>query len=215
MAMVFPTSPTVGQVFTSGSRSWVWNGSAWDSPSAINVPLSGLVPLVNQNVSASTGFAVDNVFSSLYQNYKVMLKVDSMSAGNSINVNFQYRKAGSTVTASNYRGASFFLGIDSNVTAFWFRGNGVSAIALGNAGVPSTPSYYSLEILSPNIATTTTGLHMQASIRYNGTSPSNSSNMALFGSTDYTANDNFDGFIITPGSGNFSGNIKVYGYRDQ
>jgi hypothetical protein len=43
MAMVFPTSPIVGQVFTSGSRSWVWNGSAWDSPSSISPTIiSGL-----------------------------------------------------------------------------------------------------------------------------------------------------------------------------
>jgi hypothetical protein len=43
MAMVFPTSPTVGQVFTSGGRSWVWNGSAWDSPARDNPTIvSGL-----------------------------------------------------------------------------------------------------------------------------------------------------------------------------
>jgi hypothetical protein len=26
----FPNSPTVGQVFTSGTRSWVWTGTVWD-----------------------------------------------------------------------------------------------------------------------------------------------------------------------------------------
>jgi hypothetical protein len=43
MAIVFPTSPTVGQVFTSGGRSWVWNGSTWDSPARDNPTIvSGL-----------------------------------------------------------------------------------------------------------------------------------------------------------------------------
>ena len=43
MAMVFPTSPIVGQVFTSGGRSWVWNGSTWDSPARDNPTIvSGL-----------------------------------------------------------------------------------------------------------------------------------------------------------------------------
>jgi hypothetical protein len=38
MPMVFPTSPTVGQVFSSGGRSWVWSGSTWDSPSLAGIP---------------------------------------------------------------------------------------------------------------------------------------------------------------------------------
>jgi hypothetical protein len=38
--MVFPTSPVVGQVFTSGGRSWVWNGSTWDAPRSDNPPLA-------------------------------------------------------------------------------------------------------------------------------------------------------------------------------
>jgi hypothetical protein len=40
MPILFPTSPTVGQVFTSGGRSWVWTGATWDSPSSTNPPLA-------------------------------------------------------------------------------------------------------------------------------------------------------------------------------
>jgi hypothetical protein len=41
--MLFPTSPAIGQVFTSGGRSWVWSGATWDSPSATNPEIiSGL-----------------------------------------------------------------------------------------------------------------------------------------------------------------------------
>jgi hypothetical protein len=43
MPMVFPISPTVGQVFTSGGRSWVWNGSTWDSPARDNPTIQGII----------------------------------------------------------------------------------------------------------------------------------------------------------------------------
>ena len=29
MAIDFPNSPSVNQVFTSGSKSWIWNGTSW------------------------------------------------------------------------------------------------------------------------------------------------------------------------------------------
>jgi hypothetical protein len=38
MPMVFPASPTVGQVFSSGGRSWIWTGTTWDSPSLAGIP---------------------------------------------------------------------------------------------------------------------------------------------------------------------------------
>ena len=29
MAIDFPSSPTVGQSFTSGNQQWVWDGTKW------------------------------------------------------------------------------------------------------------------------------------------------------------------------------------------
>ena len=54
MPMVFPTSPTVGQVFSSGGRSWVWNGSTWDSPRTDNPPLA----IPTGNVIINGGFDI-------------------------------------------------------------------------------------------------------------------------------------------------------------
>jgi hypothetical protein len=39
MPIDFPSSPTVGQVFSSSGRSWVWTGSTWDSPSSATAAL--------------------------------------------------------------------------------------------------------------------------------------------------------------------------------
>ena len=36
MPIDFPNSPTVGQVYTYQGKSWIWNGSGWDVPRALN-----------------------------------------------------------------------------------------------------------------------------------------------------------------------------------
>lgn len=53
MPINFPSSPTVGQVYTSGSRSWEWSGTAWN---AKNMAVGGVsLPFYN-----SSG-TVDNI----------------------------------------------------------------------------------------------------------------------------------------------------------
>lgn len=36
MAINFPSTPTLNQEYTSGNRSWVWNGSAWQLKSILS-----------------------------------------------------------------------------------------------------------------------------------------------------------------------------------
>jgi hypothetical protein len=75
MPILFPTSPTVGQVFTSGGRSWVWSGATWDSPTATNTLLApyGLELVKSQVVgTAVSSVTVTDVFSADYDNYKIV-----------------------------------------------------------------------------------------------------------------------------------------------
>jgi hypothetical protein len=39
-AINFPDSPTIGEEFTSGNRTWIWDGTVWNSKetSVINLP---------------------------------------------------------------------------------------------------------------------------------------------------------------------------------
>lgn len=30
-AIDFPNNPTVGQIFSTSDRSWIWSGTTWDS----------------------------------------------------------------------------------------------------------------------------------------------------------------------------------------
>ena len=41
MALAFPSSPTVNQTYTSGTRTWTWNGTAWKLPSTALTGITG------------------------------------------------------------------------------------------------------------------------------------------------------------------------------
>jgi hypothetical protein len=57
--MNFPSSPTVGQTYTLGSKTWVWNGSAWDLQSAS--PSNLTLDYVQLNTGATVTDAVGRI----------------------------------------------------------------------------------------------------------------------------------------------------------
>jgi len=57
--MNFPSSPTVGQTYALGSKTWVWNGSAWDLQSA--APNNLTLDYVQLNTSATVADAVGRI----------------------------------------------------------------------------------------------------------------------------------------------------------
>jgi hypothetical protein len=126
----------------------------------------------------------------------------------------QYRRAGATQTGSNYYGGTFYFTIDGGTSGVFTRSNPGTNIYLGAAGVTSASSLFNIDIFSPNVSTTYTQHTMQAITHYNGAGIASSSNVPLYGGGSHGVNTDLDGLILTPGSGNFSGNIKIYGYRN-
>jgi hypothetical protein len=57
--MNFPTSPTTGDTYTLGSKTWVWNGSAWDLQSA--APNNLTLDYVQLNTNATVTDAVGRI----------------------------------------------------------------------------------------------------------------------------------------------------------
>lgn len=204
------TSPLEGMLtwLEDVNRYESYNGSAWVSP-------FGLTQLINTNFTTSSSVVIDNVFTTQFDSYKVILKGDAASASTTVAVSMQFRKAGSTITASNYRQGGFFSSPDGAGSSGQYMqqaiGSSVNCMILG---VPSTSSYSNIEVINPAVSGSQTGWTNSGFHHYGGANPSAGTKLAYFANGSYAVNDNFDGIVFTPASGNFSGNVKIYGYRN-
>lgn len=69
MPISFPASPTVGQVYTSGKRSWTWDGTTWASNPA--------TPLATSTLNVSSSVNLTNSTSIVALGGSTALTVDS------------------------------------------------------------------------------------------------------------------------------------------
>lgn len=199
MPMVFPTSPTVGQVFTESGRSWVWSGSSWDSPTAVNVlqvPI-GLDLIKTQAIgTAVSSVTVSDVFSEKYEAYKII--VSGGAATENQNMRLQignaatgYYTAGQIVT---YAGVTGPLGV-ANGTRFTHVGYGGTNTLSMNA-----------DIINPFQAKRTT----YSSARMG---PQVGSDFVFSGGF-LDNNNSYTDFTISTTLGTYTGGtIYVYGYK--
>jgi hypothetical protein len=199
MAMVFPTSPTVGQVFTSGSRSWVWNGSAWDSPAGQPFLVPGLTLLADSTFTAQTSVSINDVFSSEFDNYKVVITTDLTTGTQSFLL--RYRVAGADNSTANY---TYQLLDAASTSVTGARITGATSGGIGTLAAGS-PNATELTIYNPNRAERT--LHQS----YHMGAIANA--YIRFDSGVFTATTQFTGFTIFPASSTITGRLQVYGLR--
>lgn len=71
MPLDFPTSPSVNQIYSYNSRSWIWNGSAWDVYSApgnfvntLNGFTGGVTLAAGSNVTVTNSANIITIASS-------------------------------------------------------------------------------------------------------------------------------------------------------
>ena len=199
MPMVFPTSPTVGQVFSSGGRSWVWNGTTWDSPSSATAALSGLTLVKSQSIgTAVSSVTVTDVFSADYDNYRILLNTNT---GSATNIGGSLR-LGSTTTG--YYGARALVTFDGTQTLL--GANNSSGFSIGN--LSTVGGSYSLDVITPFLATRT-------SIQGNNVYRLNSTNGYMTTAAGFqNSNTSFTEFTFSVGGNTITGgSIEVYGYR--
>jgi hypothetical protein len=157
----------------------------------------GLVLLHSENISSPTyPINIDNVFSSDYLNYRVMVNLTTPSY-----TTLRFRSGGSTNISNSHRWilvswstAGAGPQVESNNTG--------SALKMTFSGANN--SQLAVDIYNPFEASAT-----HAS--WQGTANGSNENV-VFGSGDVSTTTQYDGLEIDS-SGNFSGRVVVYGYR--
>jgi hypothetical protein len=200
MPMLFPTSPTTGQVFTSGGRSWVWTGATWDSPTATNTLLApyGLELVKTQTIgTAVSSVTVTDAFSAKYDAYRIIVNGGATSANGLLNLQLAGVASGYyySLSGARYDNAAY---VGANVN------NGSSFVGAGNHYTNEITM--NVDLLNPFLTTKTWLSANQVSF--------SSFNSYGYGAGEVSGGSR-TGFVISPASGTMTGGtIRVYGYRN-
>ena len=149
--------------------------------------------------SGTEFIAIDGVFTSTYQNYKVLF-LGITSTG--IEIYSQMRASGTTNTSVNYGWSR--VTYTSSVT-----GNSIGADNAWGVGAanPSRSHPITLEFFGPQDSSYTSYLAQNS--YYNG-----STLVGTNSGGNMTVNTSYDGFRFYLGSGTLTGTIRVYGYKN-
>jgi hypothetical protein len=152
--------------------------------------------------SAVTNISLNNVFSSLYKNYKVLINVTSSSAGSDKVIRF--RAAGSEITATNYVQSGYYS-TSTNISAIAYALTAGTYYGVAVGGLQNAAS--EVRIFNPNESVIT---------RMTVSSISDSASTTTYsfnGGGIYKATTEIDGLTFFPVSGNMTGTIQVLGFN--
>mgnify|MGYP007073085241 CR=1 FL=1 len=155
----------------------------------------GSVKISTTTFSGVATQSFNNVFSTTYDNYKILVKI---TGSTSTALNFRLRVSG-TDTSTNYYWAGNYQRYDQT-TESGENGNNVAQGQIG--GLQSVRGFHVVEINQPFLATPTQysslGFDAEYKRHYAG---------AQSGSTS------FDGITLIALSGTMTGTVSVYGYN--
>lgn len=200
--MVFSNSTARAAALTApveGMLTWLqdvnryenYNGSAWVELGQA----SGLVKLNTTTFSVVASQSIDNVFSSTYDNYQILL-----NGTGSTNAAILYNlRVSTTDTTTNYQRQSL------SANGGTVSGGRASDTEIGVIDTAALVNSFELTLFNPNKAAKTTGF--TTSIRDLAGSGMQLTNYAVV----QNASTQFDGIKLFPSSGTFSGTITIYG----
>ena len=219
MATNYPTSldaltnPVSNDSLNSPSHS-AQHANANDAIEAIEAKLGignadkvGMYLVYANAFTSAATLSVDNVFTSAYANYKIVLSGGTFSATSTTTLNMRMRASGTDNSGANY--AYQYNGAYGTATGF---ATGVSTatskIAFG-AGNGTTYNWgLNIEVHNPKVSGQSIGFYDLWTFQGDVLSWINRRGSFLYGLGAV------DGFSLFSDSGNIAGTIRVYGYRD-
>lgn len=162
----------------------------------------GLVKVAAVSFTADPNPFVNGCFSSLFQNYRVMISVTGSDLGTSLA--FRMRTGTTPETGAVYDrfGLNFTTSgtVQNRETPNMTAGNELSNALIGNQ-----PTCIAADIYNPNVAVNTTVDSRALGAALGGV---NLLSYRVETLTQYT------GFELLPNSGTLTGSIRIYGYRN-
>ena len=157
----------------------------------------GLVHIATESFSAVSSVSLNGVFTSAYDNYRVMINAN---LGSSSKLQMRWRVSGSDDSTGNYQ-AQFIIGRSNTASAeFTTTDTAAELVRANNSG----SQIYSADIYSPNLSANTVIIGLSHNLF-----PENTSNRNYFNATTV-----FDGLTLFIASGTFTGTLRVYGYQN-
>jgi hypothetical protein len=201
-----PTTTVEGFIWfdeaTTPPTAKVWDGSAFENIAA-PVTEPGLVHINTTTFTAQSTVSLNNVFTSLYANYKIIVTLSSSGAGA---INLRLRKSGTDDSTANY---DFQYTSFNNTALIGARNTGQTAYSpMTNAGFAQPHMQTLIEISNPQVNDRTTFQNV-ANFRVSAGS------LNAVSSGYHNVVDQFDGFTLYPDSPTtITGTIRVYGYKN-
>jgi hypothetical protein len=186
------TSPVEGMLtyLEDTNRYSYWNGSAWVSP-------FGSTLLASANITSTTSFSVNDVFSAEFDNYQLVF---SGTAGAGVGIYCRVRSGGTDVTSG-------YSAVEGGLTTTFFsvsRSSGSATSMPLSTKDAFTTKFLNATIYSPFAAETTRltsyGAQDAGCLSFCGGD--------LGGSSSYTGIT-----LISSNGTNFSGGLQIYGLR--
>jgi hypothetical protein len=177
---------TNGQILTADSAETT--GMKW----ATQASSGALTLITSQDFTTSSSISVNDVFSSTYLNYKIVITTTAVS-GN-FDLDMRMRVSGSDNSNSTYN----FWGMFSDGSSNFFGSSAASSFRIGNS-IGGTLAVEA-NVFQP-FATQVTQF----------TALNSTYNRYRTSGGAFTATTSFTGFTLLPSSNNMSGTVKVYG----
>lgn len=203
-----PASPYDGQVIweTDTEKTLVWNGSAWVYLSTSTANPVGLELIKSQTATSGTSVQVDDVFSSTYENYKIVIS-DARTSSSLAGIALKLKNSSGVSSTSYYWAFVYVQGYGTNTV---LANSGANSASWDFGSVITTiPGGSTVDLFSPFLARETSFASCPTDVRTGGRPPAQASGFHN-SATSYT------GVEISSGSGvSFANiNIRVYGYRN-
>jgi hypothetical protein len=192
---------TNGQTLVADSTAST--GLKWATPDA-----GGLVLINTTTFTTVASQSLNSVFSSTYDNYKIILTTTALSTD--LGLRLRFRAAGSDDTTANYYDIANSFG-GSVIAPTGYQATAATSSLVNATGLllSATPerNSFSIEIKDPfkTVTTKSVGLNVEQTDTV-GLGINAKSYLLLTGTS-------YDGFTLFTSTGTVSGTVSVYGYK--